>query len=153
MPRAEPPSTPRRRVEAECARRGRAVVIDGCARLLSNTSECDAVDAGLVLVLGGEPAEVVLRDDLPEVQRYWLRVWAARGLLWAWDADAPVAIDAIRRGLRDPAWRVREMCAKVVARHVVGELWDAVTALRDDQVPRVRSAARRAVDSLAQHRA
>src|SRR5262249_39485305 len=104
MPRAEPPSTPRRRVEAECARRGRAVVIDGCARLLSNTSECEAVDAGLVLVLGGEPAEVVLRDDLPEVQRYWLRVWAARGLLWAWDADAPVAIDAIRCGLRDPAW-------------------------------------------------
>ena len=58
-----------------------------------------------------------------EDQRYWLRVWAARGLLWAWD---DTAIEAVRSGLRDPAWRVREMCAKVIARHAVGDLLEAV---------------------------
>jgi hypothetical protein len=150
---AAPLSTPRQRVEAECARRGRAAVVDGCALLLSNVSDDDPLDVDLVMVLGGEPAAVVLRDNLPEVQRYWLRVWAARGLLWAWDANQPRGIDAIRRGLSDPAWRVREMCAKVVARHAVGDLWEAVAALRDDEVPRVRSAADRALDSLTQHRA
>lgn len=51
----------------------------------------------------------------------------------------------MRTALRDEAWRVREMAAKVVARHLVGGLLADVLPLRDDPVPRVRVAAARAV--------
>jgi hypothetical protein len=78
-------------------------------------------------------------------QRYWIRTWGARGLLWAWDESAT---GAIGRAIEDPHWRVREMAAKVVARHRVGDLLDAVARLRDDPVPRVRAAAARAVAVL-----
>jgi len=68
--------------------------------------------------------------------RYWLRVWGARGLLWAWDdAAAPATIAA----LDDDAWRVREMAAKVVGRHLVDDAIPALEQLRDDPVPRVLS--------------
>jgi hypothetical protein len=40
------------------------------------------------------------------------------------------------------------MAAKVVARHHVDEALDAMLALRDDPVPRVRAAAQRAVVEL-----
>jgi hypothetical protein len=43
---------------------------------------------------------------------------------------------------------MREMCAKVVARHLVGDGLAAVLALRDDQVPQVRAAANWAVRKL-----
>ncbi|MGA2210443.1 MAG: HEAT repeat domain-containing protein [Acidimicrobiales bacterium] len=68
--------------------------------------------------------------------------WAARGLLHNWDDEAT---PAIVRATTDEAWRVREMAAKVIARHQVGEAFDAVAGLRDDPVPRVRAAAQRAV--------
>ena len=45
------------------------------------------------------------------------------------------------------------MCAKVVARHLVGDLLAAAVALRTDPVPRVRAAATRAVDRLTGHAA
>ncbi len=44
----------------------------------------------------------------------------------------------------DGHWRVREMAAKVIARHKIGAALSAVAELRDDPVPRVRSAAERA---------
>jgi len=40
------------------------------------------------------------------------------------------------------------MAAKVVARHRIGDALQAVTALRDDPVPRVRAAAGRAVTAI-----
>ena len=40
------------------------------------------------------------------------------------------------------------MAAKVIARHRVGDALPAVTALRNDDVPRVRSAAERAIVAL-----
>jgi len=55
------------------------------------------------------------------------------------------ATDAIIGALGDHAWRVREMAAKVVAAHRIGQALDAVAALRDDPSPRVRAAAERAV--------
>jgi len=76
---------------------------------------------------------------------YWLRVWAARGLLWAWD-DA--ALPALLKALNDDAWRVREMAAKVVNRHRLGDALPVVVDLRQDPVRRVRAAADRAVVSL-----
>ena len=81
-----------------------------------------------------------------EVNRYWLRVWGARGLLWNWDS---LALDAVRTALSDDAWRVREMAAKVVARHLLDDLQPDVTALQHDPVPRVRAAAARALALLA----
>jgi len=42
------------------------------------------------------------------------------------------------RAARDDAWRVREMAAKVVARHLLGDLMSNVANLRSDPVARVR---------------
>jgi len=67
--------------------------------------------------------------------------------LWAWDDSA---LDAVSVALSDQAWRVREMAAKVVARHLLGDALPAVAELRDDPVPRVRAAANRAVARLTQ---
>ena len=134
-----PDLTPRQRAEAEAARRGRERFAAGCVRLL----EGDDADVPLILVLGGRTAPWALERD--PGQRHWYRVWAARGLLWAWHDSA---VPAVRLALRDEAWRVREMAAKVVARHVVGDLQAEVAELRDDPVARVRSAATRAVERI-----
>ena len=132
-------TTPRLSIEAECGRRGKPALVEGCIALLAQ----QPVDDELVIALGGEHAAVVL-DSGPESQ-YWLRVWAARGLLWAWD---PAAAPAIIAALEDEHWRVREMAAKVVARHGVDEAFEAVSALSGDPVPRVVEAAARAVRML-----
>jgi hypothetical protein len=134
--------SPRDRVEAECARRGGAAVVEGCVRLLYG----DFADTRLISVLGGATAAWALDGDREE-RRYWFRVWGARGLLWAWEDSA---LDAIVAATGDEAWRVREMAAKVVARHLVGDALEAVAGLRDDPVPRVRAAATRAVARLTQ---
>jgi len=133
--------TPRQSIEAECARRGRREVIAGCVRLVLSQD----VDVALILALGGPPAHRVIDADADSDLRYWLRVWGTRGLLWAWDASAT---NALRGAVNDPAWRVREMAAKVVARHLVGDLLPAVAELRNDPIPRVRAAGSRAVAIL-----
>jgi hypothetical protein len=135
--------TPAQRITAECARRGRDAFVAGCVALLYGRP--GDVDDDLVLALGGEHGRSVLDGWNGGKAGYWPRVWAARGLLHAWD-DA--ATGAITRATKDDAWRVREMAAKVVARHRVGDALDAVAALRDDEVPRVRAAAERAVIRL-----
>jgi hypothetical protein len=132
--------TPRQSIEAECARRGRHAVVHGCAALIAG----DYTDRGLILALGG-PAAGRLFDGTSRADDYWFRVWGARGLLWAWEDSASAAL---RAALRDESWRVREMAAKVVARHAVGDALSAVAALRDDPVPRVRAAAHRALATL-----
>ena len=116
-------------------------MVNGCAALL----EGRAVDDDLVLALGGPHARHVLSGQAREDQEYWLRVWAARGLLWAWDDTAFLAVVA---ALDDEQWRVREMACKVVARHRLGEALEAVAPLQNDRVARVRAAAARAVSML-----
>jgi hypothetical protein len=139
-------TTPRQGIEAECRRRGKPAVVSGCIDLLEGRE----VDDGLVLALGGPPAEYVLTGREGGKEGYWPRVWAARGLLHAWDDRATAAIV---RATTDDAWRVREMAAKVIARHQVGEARQAAAGLRDDDVPRVRLAAERAVAALTASRA
>ena len=139
-PAARPGMTPRQKVEQECARRGQAAVVADCVRLV----EGGEVEADVLVALGGPGARKFL-DGRVHPDTYWLRVWGARGLLWAWDAGAT---PAIRAALRDDAWRVREMAAKVVARHRVDEALDLVAVLADDPVPRVRAAATRALVRL-----
>jgi HEAT repeat protein len=94
-------------------------------------------------VFGDQHSPQWLESD---VNAYWLRVWGARGLLWNWDARA---VASIRAALGDEAWRVREMAAKVVARHLVDDLQPHVAQLIHDPVPRVRAAASRALTLLA----
>jgi hypothetical protein len=134
-------ASPQQRIEAESDRRGRVAFARGCAELIL----ADDSDSALILILGGPHAEVILGHGTPDDQTYWFRVWAARGLLWAWD---DVAEHAIRVALGDPAWRVREMAAKVVARNRLGDLLPALLVLRTDPVERVRVAAHRAVTVL-----
>jgi len=129
--------TPRVSVELACQSRGAADVVSGCLRLLAG----EDVDLALLQSLGGPNAGL----DGPAAQRYWLRVWGARGLLWAWDDSAASAVVA---ALGDEHWRVREMAAKVVARHRVDEALPALAALRGDPYARVRQAAERALRRL-----
>ena len=133
--------TPRQRIEAECRRRGRSALISGCIDLLERRE----VDDGLVLALGGEAAGYVLSGHEGGKDGYWPRVWAARGLLYVWDDRATAAII---QAAADDAWRVREMAAKVVARHRIDDALGAIADLQDDDVPRVRSAAGRAIAAL-----
>jgi len=135
--------TPRQSVEAECARRGKLAVVSGCIDLLGG----NYADEDLLLVLGGPTATYVLDGHEGP---YWFRVWAARGLLWAWDESA---LDVVVLATVDEAWRVREMAAKVIARHQVGDALGAVAQLRDDPVARVRAAGERAVRTLTVARA
>lgn len=132
--------TPRESIEAECAHRGHDAVVAGCIDLLRGSD----ADPALILALGGPPARWVVTGE-PSGPDYWLRVWAARGLLWAWDDTArPAVVEA----LYDDAWRVREMAAKVVARHQLGDALPVVADLCNDPVQRVRAAAHRAVVSV-----
>ncbi len=131
--------TPRQSIAAECQRRGKAAVVSGCIDLLQG---CPGVDDALLLALAGPAAEGVLDGQAGGKAGYWPRVWAARGLLHAWDDRASAAII---QATTDDAWRVREMAAKVIARHRVGNAFTAVAELRSDPVQRVRAAAERAV--------
>lgn len=129
--------TPRQSVEAECARRGRRAVVEGCARLVHG----DRTDEALIRSLGGPGADKFF-DGAERHDTYWFRVWGARGLLWVWDDSA---VPAVLVAMRDESWRVREMALRVAARHLLGATLSSVAALREDPVPRVREAARRAV--------
>ncbi|MFL6288171.1 MAG: HEAT repeat domain-containing protein [Actinomycetes bacterium] len=133
--------TPRESIEQECARRGSDAVAVGCIELLKGRD----VDAELVLALGGPPARWVVTGE-PPGPPYWLRVWALRGLLWAWD---DMALTSVEAALHDDAWRVREMALKVVARHRLDDALTTVGGLQADPVARVRAAASRALARLA----
>ncbi len=139
-------STPRASIEAECARRGRQEVTSGCIGLLDGRGG----DEGLIMALSNGCAANVLAGREGGRNGYWPRVWAARGLLYVWDDRATAAIIA---ATADEHWRVREMAAKVIARHRLGDGLDAAAALRADAVPRVRAAAQRAVARLTADRA
>jgi hypothetical protein len=138
--------TPRESILRECARRGPDRVVAGCAAMLAGQD----ADDDLIIALGGPMGRYVLDTGPAPVHRYWLRVWSARGLLHAWDqaAEQPAAVQAVLTGLTDEAWRVREMSARVVARHRVDQALTAVADLQDDDVPRVRAAASRALTAL-----
>lgn len=139
--------TPRESIERECRHRGREAVVSGCLDLIEGRE----VDPELIVALGGPPARWAITggEGGPD---YWLRVWAARGLLWAWD-DGTAARAAVVAMTRDSSWRVREMAAKVAARHRVGEALEAMQALQQDPVPRVRAAAERAATRIVAARA
>lgn len=133
--------SPRQRAATKCARRGRLAVIRGCVDVLDGRD----LDEELVVDLVGAPAEYVLSGHEGGRDGRWPRVWAARGLLHEWD---DCAIPAVIRAVGDPAWRVREMALKVVARHCLEEALDVALASAHDPVERVRTASERAVTAL-----
>ena len=135
--------TPQQAIAFETDRRGRVAVIRDCVTILNG----ERVDDDFLRAIGGPPAETVLDGRGGGVDGYWPRVWAARGLLHEWD---DVATDAIIDATTHVAWRVREMSAKVIARHHVESAIDAVVILLDDENARVRAAATRAFRTIAQ---
>jgi len=135
-----PAWTPRQSIAAECQRRGKSAVVAGCIDLLSGRE----ADSKLILALGGGPARWAVEGGDPGPP-YWLRVWAARGLLWAWSDEA---LPSVLHALHDDAWRVREMALKVVARHLLDTALPITSDLRADPNARVRWAAEQAVQRL-----
>ena len=131
--------TPRESVEQECALRGERAVVSGCIAMLRGR----AVDGDLIMALGGPPADWV-RTGGESGPDYWLRVWAARGLLYAWHGSAR---GAVRSALEDEAWRVREMAVRVVAERKLREERALVQARCHDDSSRVRAAAVKASSS------
>ena len=131
---------PRRSIEALAAEHGRAAVVKACLDLLRGSD----VDPRIIHGLGGPPARWAIEGG-PSGPDYWLRVWALRGLLWLWDDSAT---RSVVNALRNEAWRVREMAAKVCARHKLDAAMPDLLKMRDDPAPRVRSAAQRAIERI-----
>ena len=127
---------PRASIEAECARRGRDAVVDGCRALLRG----EEVDHALVVALGGPAASAYAPGMPPRDDVYWLRVWAARGLLWVYESQA---LPELGQATYDEHWRVREMALKVIARQHWGDLLEPAAGLVDDPAARARAAAAR----------
>ena len=91
-----------------------------------------------LLYAGGRHGLGIL-DGAPPL--YWPELWGARALLHVWDdSAAPLVLT----GLSNQAWRVREMCLRVVLERGIPALDDLVR-LTDDENARVRSAALRAL--------
>lgn len=134
--------SPGLRVAAACERHGADVVVRACLDLLADRD----ADPDIVEALGGDHARQLLAQGVPQVHAYWLRVWGARGLLYAWHAAPGTDVDeGLAAATTDPHWRVRETVCKVVAKRLRGDVLEAVLPLRDDPVERVRRAAGRAV--------
>jgi hypothetical protein len=136
--------TPRQSVEAECRRKGTKNVVARCVDILTGGE----VDVDTLHALAGPHATLVLEGGEGGLEGYWPRVWAMRGLLYAWNDSATSVVIA---GASDESWRVREMSARVVARHQLADAVEEMVVLRDDDIPRVREAAERALVRLAEY--
>jgi len=122
---------------------------DWCAGLLDGSIAFDDPRRPPIHWLGGRHAAALqLKHGAAwGEQDHWPRVWAARGLLYVW-RPGPRSESAVLAGLRDRAWRVREMSAKVARRHKVAAAEPRLVALLDDPRQRVRAAAEAALTSL-----
>ncbi|MEV0644214.1 HEAT repeat domain-containing protein [Phytomonospora sp. NPDC050363] len=152
MSRPEPPDPgahPRELVGGAALRFGPAVVAGWCADLMTGRAEPE--DPGLppLTWLGTGAGWELGRTPPPDEDRYWPRVWGARGLLYVW---IPEAAPAVLSGLGDRAWRVREMSAKLVRLRELGEAAELVAELAgpEEQTPRVRAAAARALGAVGE---
>ncbi|WP_323097156.1 HEAT repeat domain-containing protein [Intrasporangium sp. YIM S08009] len=142
-------ASPADRARAAADALGDDVLVAWCADLLAGRrawGEPGSPDLGWV---GGRASRTWgAPDRLVGERDYWARVWAARTMLYVWSDDAIADVVA---ALDDPAWRVREMCAKVAARWDVGEAGDACARLvTDDDTTRVRAAAARVLGAVGE---
>ena len=135
--------TPRESIEAACEQLGEKNVVNSCLRIINERD----MDAEFGYVLSGPHSRAVLSGAEGGVSGRWPRTWALRAFLYAWDSSAEPAVLVC---LSDESWRVREMAAKVVARRHVGDALEQIAVLQNDQVPRVRAAAQRALMKLVE---
>lgn len=119
---------PREVLAETCEVLGEEYVALWCADLLTGKVKWDDPD---------RPSLVWLKSGVSDT---WFRPQVLRALLYAWHPDAA---PAVVQAMSDPAWRVREMAAKVARKRGIVDA--ALTALLGDDVPRVREAAERAV--------
>ena len=127
-------ASPGDRIALAIEKFGEREVADRAAALLRGANEGEE----FLLWVGGRHAQGIL-DGAPAL--YWPEVWGARTLLYAWDEPAGTVIQF---GLANQAWRVREMCCRVVAARELpfgAELLPLLT----DEVARVRGNAARAL--------
>jgi len=122
---------------------GTDAVVDSSVRLLEGAADVAELPVPLTYFGGAHAAAELRRGSLRERQQdHWPRIWGARALRYAWVDHAEAAV---MTGLRDPAWRVQEMSAKVVALRELGSAADQLGPLVGSEVPRVRVAACRAL--------
>ncbi len=133
-------ASPEARIALAVERFGEREVAERAAGLLTGTNEGEE----FLLWVGGRHARGIL-DGAPPL--YWPEVWGARTLLYAWDTPAGAAI---RSGLANQAWRVREMCCRVVAAREL-PLAAELLPLLVDEVARVRANAARALGVVGGH--
>ncbi|MGH8981813.1 MAG: HEAT repeat domain-containing protein [Acidimicrobiales bacterium] len=133
---------PKESIGAEVRRAGRSAVAARCVAVFEGRE----LDEPFLFVLAGPASRPVLEGMAGGLDGYWPRVWALRGLRYAWDdLAARLVIDATA----DDSWRVREMAAKVIGAHEVDDGLEALSRLAEDPVPRVRKAATSARAVLA----
>ena len=139
---ADSPAVPvdlplKERLAAAVERYGESGVIARSLSLLAGNDEGE----DFLLFVGGDHAQGIL-DGAPVL--YWPELWGARALLHVWNASA---VQAIVSATDNPAWRVREMSARVIAAHGLSAASELSELLSDD-VPRVRVAAARALGAV-----
>jgi len=127
------------RIAHAIATLGEAGVVERATALLAGLNAGDE----FLLSVGGRHAQGIL-DGAPPL--YWPELWGARAFLYAWN---DTAAQAVRAGLGNQAWRVREMCARVVAERSL-ELAETLRPLLTDDVARVRAAAARALGAVGE---
>ena len=127
-------ASPGDRIALAIKKLGERDVADRAAALLGGSNEGEE----FLLWVGGQHAQGIL-DGAPAL--YWPEVWGARTLLYAWDAPAG---EVVRSALSNRAWRVREMCCRVVAARELPFGADLLPLL-GDEVARVRGNAARAL--------
>lgn len=140
---------PRQLLTEATARFGIHSVVDTCLALLEGGVDFDLLPVPAAFVSGVHAEVLVQRGDLATREHYyWPRVWGARGLRYAWlDYAGPGVV----QGLRDPAWRVREMSAKVIRDHRVPGCAGVLRGRLADESVRVRVAAVQALGVLGGH--
>lgn len=122
------------RIQAAIAHYGEQVVEQKAIALLRGEN----AGKDFLLYAGGRHGLGIL-DGAPPL--YWPELWGARALLFVWDDSATSPIMA---GLRNRAWRVREMCLRVVLERNLPAISELVRLAKDDN-SRVRAAALRAL--------
>ncbi len=141
MPTDETPvplaASPADRIGAAVALYGQHNVVERALALLAGKDETKE----FLLFAGGAHAEGII-NGAPAL--YWPELWGARVFMYTWDDSAA---EPIRTGLRNQAWRVREMCAKVAAFRKL-PVADELVPLMADDVPRVRAAGARALAEI-----
>jgi hypothetical protein len=125
------------RIAAASERHGEAVIVERAVSLIDGNNE----GKEFLLIVGGEHAQGIL-DGAPVL--FWPELWGTRALLHAWDDSAT---DAVRAALSNQAWRVREMATRVVATRRL-DAREQLVALVEDETPRVRAAAARALGTV-----